>query len=187
MTRLKTIIRGIAKGLAWPSRKAGIGLAWAANAIEGWSVAKFIKSIEPAAILIAIVAFAIELGDRREEREARAWQLLSVRGETPGVVVCVFRGHAIVVQEADGDRRIDLRSVANIGLLCLELVIGTPDANRIKLGDSGFLLREGNEAILDSAGWGGGKNIGEALKFMERGKRSLHGVGAIALQHFHPD
>ena len=75
---MSTIAR-IGAGLAWPGKKAGEGLEWIAGSIEGWSVARFIKAIEPAVILIAIVAFAIELGDRQEERSARAWQLLTAR------------------------------------------------------------------------------------------------------------
>lgn len=40
-------------------------------------LAKLFKVAEPFAIMIAIIAFGIELSDRREERAARAWQLLT--------------------------------------------------------------------------------------------------------------
>lgn len=68
--------------LTWLFRTAGDGLKQSAATIDGWSLAKFIRAIEPAAILIAIVAFGIELGDRQEERTARAWQLLTT--QAPG-------------------------------------------------------------------------------------------------------
>ncbi|MCH7937561.1 MAG: pentapeptide repeat-containing protein [Proteobacteria bacterium] len=50
---------------------------WLAVKIEGWRFSRFIGVVQPYAIIIAIFAFAIELGDRTEERSARAWQLVN--------------------------------------------------------------------------------------------------------------
>ncbi len=50
---------------------------WMAIKIDGWRFSRFIGAIESYAIIIAIFAFGIELGDRTEERSARAWQLVT--------------------------------------------------------------------------------------------------------------
>ena len=53
--------------------------AWAAAAIRRWGVSRLVRAVEPVVIIIAIIAFSIELGDRQEERTARAWQLLTTK------------------------------------------------------------------------------------------------------------
>lgn len=63
----------------WPFKLMGSGFGSMGARIEQWGLARFIKAIEPAAILIAIFAFTIEMSDRREERTARAWQLVTTK------------------------------------------------------------------------------------------------------------
>ena len=63
----------------WPFKAMGSLFGWAGGRIETWGFARFIKAVEPVAILIAIFAFTIEMSDRREERTARAWQLVTTK------------------------------------------------------------------------------------------------------------
>ena len=63
----------------WPFKAMGSGLRSMALCVKKWGFTRFIKAIEPVAILIAIFAFAIEMSDRREERTARAWQLVTTK------------------------------------------------------------------------------------------------------------
>ena len=63
----------------WPLKAMGSVFGWAGGRIETWGRARFIKAIETVAILIAIFAFTIEMSDRREERTARAWQLVTTK------------------------------------------------------------------------------------------------------------
>ncbi len=60
----------------WPFKAMGTWFGWVGGRIETSGPARFIKAIEPVVILIAIFAFIIEMSDRREERTARAWQLV---------------------------------------------------------------------------------------------------------------
>ena len=50
-----------------------------AKTIEAWGLFRFIRTLEPLAILIVIVAFFNEFSYRHEERTARSWQLLTTR------------------------------------------------------------------------------------------------------------
>ena len=50
---------------------------WAAT-MEAWGLFRFIRALEPLAILVVIVAFFNEFSYRHEERAARAWQLLTI-------------------------------------------------------------------------------------------------------------
>jgi hypothetical protein len=65
--------------LVSPFRAMSRGSGIIAATIENWGPAQFIRAIEPVAILIAIFAFTIEMADRREERIARAWQLVTTK------------------------------------------------------------------------------------------------------------
>ena len=55
-------------------RKICTKLVWAAKQLN-----RIVRAVEPVVIIIAIIAFSIELGDRQEERTVRAWQLLTTR------------------------------------------------------------------------------------------------------------
>jgi len=72
-------LKEIFVGLFLPIRMVGGTLGWAGQHIEDWGASRFIKAIEPLAILIALLAFTIEMSDRREERTARAWQLVTTK------------------------------------------------------------------------------------------------------------
>ena len=75
-----SILEEMVNGLfVWPFKAMGSVFGWAGGRIETWGPARFIKAIEPLAILIAIFAFTIEMSDRREERTARAWQLVTTK------------------------------------------------------------------------------------------------------------
>ena len=55
-------------------RKIWTKIVWSAKHLD-----RIVRAVEPVVIIIAILAFSIELGDRREERTVRAWQLLTTR------------------------------------------------------------------------------------------------------------
>ena len=68
----------IIDGFLWPFTQFGNLSIY----IRRLGPARFIKAIEPVVILLAIVGFMFEITDRREERTARAWQL--VVAKAPG-------------------------------------------------------------------------------------------------------
>ena len=72
-------LRNIWTTLARAAKQLNRSFAWAAAAIENWEVSRLVRAVEPVVIIIAIIAFSIELGDRQEERTVRAWQLLTTR------------------------------------------------------------------------------------------------------------
>ncbi len=72
-------LRKIWTTLTWATEQLNRCSARAAAAIQGWGVSRLVRALEPVVILIAIIAFSIEIGDRQEERMARAWQLLTTK------------------------------------------------------------------------------------------------------------
>ena len=73
-----SILEEIVVGLfIWPFKLMDTGFRSMGARIEGWGFARFIRAIEPAAILIAIIALSNEMSEQHEERMARAWQQIS--------------------------------------------------------------------------------------------------------------
>ena len=64
--------------------------------ISNFGLIKFIRALEPLAIAIALVALFSDLSYRREQRTARAWELLStpISGNSGKAAALQFLNHA---------------------------------------------------------------------------------------------
>lgn len=64
------ILKEIVVGLAWPIHGP---MSWLAKPWGGFGSREWIRAVELAAVVIAVVAFFIDLADRKDERLARMW------------------------------------------------------------------------------------------------------------------
>lgn len=51
----------------------------AADGFENWHIGRIVTVVSQFGIILAVIAFAIELSDRTEERTVRAWQLVTTQ------------------------------------------------------------------------------------------------------------
>jgi hypothetical protein len=85
----------------WPFRKTDGILGKGASWIEKSGLFRFLRSLEAVAIGAALILFWLDLGDRKADRDNRAWSLIAaVSGEQ--VIGNIGGGNALEILNSDG-------------------------------------------------------------------------------------